>query len=134
MSTPSSTPATTGALYGAHFLEANKRLFTRWADTEGRASRSECWWVILTNSILNLIFQVSETWYGFPEWATIIVNLILFIPMLTLHIRRLHDTKKSGWWVLIGLIPIIGGIILLIMLAMPTVPPSSGEHAEQHKL
>ena len=53
---------------------------------------------------------------GIPPLLTIIVALGLFLPYLAVTIRRLHDTNRSGWWILIGFIPLVGLIVMLIFL------------------
>lgn len=85
------------------FFGAIKSVLTKYANFSGRATRSEYWWWVLFTLL----------------WAWIpIVNLLLllffFLPSLGVAVRRLHDTGRSGWWILLGIIPILGGLILLI--------------------
>lgn len=47
--------------------------------------------------------------------------LVSFIPTVSICIRRLHDTNKSGWWLLLSLIPLIGGILVLVLMTFPTI-------------
>jgi uncharacterized membrane protein YhaH (DUF805 family) len=47
-----------------------------------------------------------------------IVNLLLLLPWLAVGVRRLHDTNRTGWWLLIGLVPIVGAIVLLVFFVM----------------
>ena len=83
--------------------------FKNYANFQGRASKSEYWWVFLFNII------VSFTVGLIPVLGSII-SLALFIPGLSLFIRRLHDTGKAWPYIFMGLIPIAGAIILIIQL------------------
>ena len=78
-----------------------------------RASRSEYWWFILFYTIFATIptFVPNENVVVFGY----IMSLLLFIPGVAVTVRRLHDINKSGWFILISLIPILGSIIVLVM-------------------
>lgn len=83
----------------------------KYAVFEGRARRTEFWVWWLVNSLIGLVgFFFEETDL---EWIWILYALATFLPDLGVSIRRLHDTNRSGWWLLIGLIPFIGALILL---------------------
>lgn len=98
------------------FVEAIRRaIVLNYCNFSGRASRSEYWWYVLFTAILSGV--ISLIFAGSQNTLTIvsgIVNLILLLPGLGLCVRRLHDTNRSGWWLLIGLIPIAGWIVLII--------------------
>ena len=84
---------------------------------EGRASRPEYWWFILAYFIVNVILSII------PKVGTVlsgILALALLIPSIGVAVRRLHDINKSGWWMLIALIPIVGYIIFIIWVAKPS--------------
>lgn len=86
-----------------------------YCDFSGRASRSEFWWFELFGVILGAIisaFGIFST--GAVSVIQSIVGLLLFLPSLGLCVRRLHDINKSGWFVLLSFIPIVGIIILII--------------------
>ena len=116
------------------FSEAIQSGFNNYANFEGRASRPAYWWWFLFTWIVSIIAQIldnmtriggigSESYLNM--WVGIIsaiVGLALFLPSLGVMIRRLHDTDRSGWWWLIGIIPIIGWIILIFFLASPGTP------------
>ena len=56
----------------------------------------------------------------------LVVGLALIIPSLAVAVRRLHDTNRSGWWVLIALLPVLGALVLLVFMVLPgTVGPNS---------
>lgn len=80
----------------------------------GRARRKEYWYFVLGQLIISIITGLLD------ETIFNISTLILFIPGLAVLVRRLHDINKSGWWILISLIPFIGSIILLVWLLTNT--------------
>ncbi len=94
----------------------------RYAKFEGRAGRAEFWWYALANIVLNVALGILWS-IGFAiatglgvvvAVLTVALYLALIVPSIAVEIRRLHDTDKSGWFLLIGLIPIVGFIILLV--------------------
>ena len=80
---------------------------------EGRASRYEFWWFWLIAIIISCICSCIDSIIGFAICSGI-VSLALLLPNLGIAVRRLHDINRSGWWLLLSLIPLIGTIILLI--------------------
>ncbi len=104
-------------------------LTNKYADFEGRARRSEYWYFTLIYMILILLFgffsgvlfSIVSVMTGGPATSTGMIPIILlsiimlglFIPALALTVRRLHDTNKSGWWLLLGFIP-FGSLVLFI--------------------
>lgn len=95
--------------------------FCKYVNFQGRASRSEFWWftlfVFLVCFIAIIVDGVTD-----PSIVQSIAGLVLFLPSLSVQVRRLHDTDKSGWWSLLGLIPLIGNIFLLIMCTFKGTP------------
>lgn len=93
----------------------------KYAVFDGRARRSEYWWYWLACAILYLVFGVLDG-ILFPGneigVLSTILTLGLLLPSLGAMIRRLHDTDRSAWWVLIGLIPLVGMIVLLVFMAL----------------
>ncbi|MBB2988503.1 DUF805 domain-containing protein [Terracoccus luteus] len=65
----------------------------------------------------SFIDQAMGTRAGQPGIATIVLVLAAFLPNLALTVRRLHDTGRSGWWIFLGMIPVIGSIVLLVFYA-----------------
>jgi uncharacterized membrane protein YhaH (DUF805 family) len=92
-----------------------------YADFSGRASRAEYWLFVLFFIIIYAaciaidyaVFGAGQS--GIPVLA-LLAYLIHFIPGLAVLVRRLHDVDRSGWWLLISLVPVIGGIWLLVLL------------------
>lgn len=100
------------------FGEAVKKALTEnYCNFSGRASRSEFWWFKLFLLIVRFIASgLSYAIIGNYMLSYIII-LILFLPDLGLSVRRLHDTGKSGWLVLLNLVICIGSIILIVFYA-----------------
>ena len=101
-------------------------LKNRYAQFTGRARRKEYWMFVLAYTLLYVAIMVissaSETIGGL---LMLVFALGLLIPSLALGFRRLHDIDKSAWWLLIGLIPIIGALVLLYFAVLPgTVGPN----------
>ena len=90
----------------------------RYAKFDGRAGRAEFWWFVLANF---LVFVALAILAGIADIFFIVYflyGLAVLIPSLAVAIRRLHDTDKSGWFILFGLIPFVGFIILIVFYAM----------------
>ena len=97
------------------FAEAWKRGWTRWS-WEGRASVPEYWWRSL--SLLLEVFVVGfvDAFVGLEGGLLGLYGLVTWWPNTCLTVRRLHDSGKSGWYVWVSCIPLVGGILLLIFL------------------
>ena len=107
--------------YAVSFGEAIKRYWTDNWTAKGRASRSEFWKGSFGNALLlGIAFYILSRLLATSELAMLFVTLQTVVSLVTtwigtiLTMRRLHDIGKSGWWCWIGLIPLIGGIVLLI--------------------
>ena len=98
----------------------------KYAVFSGRARRAEYWYFVLFNIIVSIILSiVSSIIHDKAGIISTIYMLAVIIPSLAVGARRLHDTGKSGWWQLISLIPIIGGIWLIVLLATNGTPGSN---------
>lgn len=107
------------------FIEVLKRAF----DFSGRSRRKEYWMYSLFYFIIVIILGFLEDVFGVVVdeigILTGLIGLILIIPSLSVLFRRLHDTGRSAWWILIGLIPLIGAIVLLIFTLLDSEPGSN---------
>jgi uncharacterized membrane protein YhaH (DUF805 family) len=92
---------------------------TKYVEFDGRASRSEFWWFFLFQLIVIMVLSVLLSFLG------TIASLALLLPGLAAAVRRLHDIGKSGWWILIGLIPLIGWIIAIYWATKESQPESN---------
>ena len=86
----------------------------KYAVFDGRARRKEYWMFFLLYFIVIVIANVIDVFALTMGIINLIVSLGLFIPSLAVGVRRLHDIDRSGWWMLIVLIPLIGAIVLLV--------------------
>jgi uncharacterized membrane protein YhaH (DUF805 family) len=133
---PPAPPAALGEVplsapyYGASLSVAFTRFWRKYATFSGRASRSEYWWFALVTLIVEVVFFLIGTLAGGvygangtagPGYGIYIVlawlwGLAIIVPSLALVWRRLHDTNHSGGFYFLGLIPLVGGIIVLVFL------------------
>jgi uncharacterized membrane protein YhaH (DUF805 family) len=89
---------------------------------QGRARRKEYWMFFLMNMIVTLILTVVESITGLTDILVGIYSLIVLLPSLAVGVRRLHDTGRTGWWLLINLIPIIGTIVIIVFSCQDSQP------------
>ncbi len=104
-----------------------KVVFQHYADFNGRARRKEYWMFVLFNMIFAIAALVLDNILGIAMEGNggpiyFLYALAVLIPGLAAAVRRLHDIGKSGWMILIGLIPLIGGIWLIVLLATDSNP------------
>jgi len=92
------------------YLEVLKK----YAIFSGRARRKEYWMFVLINVIISFVLYFIEGLAGGPGVVGGLYGLALLIPSIAVGVRRLHDTNLTGWWLLIGLIPVIGAVILIV--------------------
>jgi uncharacterized membrane protein YhaH (DUF805 family) len=95
----------------------------KYVDLNGRASRSEYWWFVLFNFASQIVISIVSSMLAG------LVALGLLLPAVAVGARRLHDIGKSGWWMLIGIIPILGWLILIYWYVQPTAE-GSNEYGE----
>ena len=111
------------------FGEAVKSFWSHYSKFKGRSRRSEYWWIqlflVLTNlavAAIDLVLMNGDVERFIANGGGGIVGLIwilvTIVPALAVLVRRLHDTGKSGWWVLIGFVPLVGGIVLLVFTVL----------------
>jgi uncharacterized membrane protein YhaH (DUF805 family) len=93
------------------FMQALKN----YAAFEGRARRKEFWFFILFFMISLIVAGIVDTLIGLPI-LSIIVSLGLIVPSISVSIRRLHDTGRSGWWYLLSFVPIVGLVLLAFFM------------------
>ena len=101
---------------------------TKYAVVSGRSRRKEYWFFVLFNIIASIILGAVDGMTGSfnPETGMgtlgTLYALAVFLPSLAVSVRRLHDTGRTGWWLLIGLVPVIGAIVLLIFMVQDSKP------------
>jgi len=102
------------------FQDAVTTCFRRYADFTGRAARPEYWWfflfvflcsVVLTTIDSRVLGTSNVLWhFGLMNG---LFTLAIIVPMIAVGVRRLHDIGRPGWWIAIGLIPLVGGLVLI---------------------
>ncbi|MDF1608745.1 DUF805 domain-containing protein [Hoeflea sp. YIM 152468] len=96
------------------FQTAVRTCFQKYATVEGRARRSEYWWFFLFAFVANVILSLIDgVLFGNAQVLSGIFGLAILLPSIAVGARRLHDTDRSAWWLLLILIPLIGFLVLL---------------------
>lgn len=106
------------------FQDAIRQQIANVLNFNGRASRSAYWWYALALFIVDVVLQIISGIAGSLA-LTLLIGLILIVvglSGLSVGVRRLHDSDKSGWLLLLGIIPIIGTIIVIVFLCTPGTP------------
>ncbi|MEK9987154.1 MAG: DUF805 domain-containing protein [Aquiluna sp.] len=116
-----------------NFTAAIRSFWSRFADFKGRSRRSEYWYVqlflVVTNLAvagIDLALMDGDVDRFIANGGGGIVGLIwifaTIVPALAVLVRRLHDTGKTGWWALVGFIPLVGSIVLLVFTVTDSSP------------
>ena len=111
------------------FGEAVKSFWSNYSKFKGRSRRSEYWWIQLFLVLTNLAVAAIDLALMDGDVDRFIANggggivgliwiLVTIVPALAVLVRRLHDTGKTGWWALIGFVPLIGGLVLLVFTVL----------------
>ncbi|HEX5558575.1 MAG TPA: DUF805 domain-containing protein [Gaiellales bacterium] len=104
----------------------------QYAVFDGRATRPQYWWFALINAVISLVLRLAIPGAGLI--ISELYGLAVLLPSIGVAIRRLHDTNRTGWWILVVLIPVVGWVWLIVLLARPGdtgpnqygPPPGSG--------
>lgn len=119
------------------FQTAIKACFSKYVTFSGRASRSEFWWFILFIVIGNFVLGIVDlSLFGRSAGGDSIsilgglFSLAVFLPSIAVGVRRLHDVDKSGWWYLLALIPLVGGLILIVFFFIHRGTPGANRFGE----
>ena len=116
-------------------------VWRKYAVFGGRASRAEFWTFVLFNLVaesaliaLDLIVFGTQSPIGAGAGVfSAIYSLAVFLPALGVTIRRLHDVGRTGWWVLIGLVPLLG-LIVLVVFCIGDSQPNENRYGPNPKL
>ena len=109
------------------YLEALKK----YAVFSGRSRRKEYWYFVLFNIIVSIVLGWIDALlgtrgsYAGAGLLSGIYGLAVLIPTLAVTVRRLYDIDRSGWWILIGLVPLIGAIVLLVFALLDGTPDTN---------
>ncbi len=101
-------------------------LLNKYATFSGRARRSEYWWWYLFVTLVFVVAGILDNAIGLTYsdltvgggWIATIAAIVFLVPNLAVAVRRLHDTGRTGWWLLIGLVPFIGFVVLLYFFVL----------------
>lgn len=86
----------------------------KYMDFTGRAARSEYWYYTLFAVIVGIVASIIDAALGFQVGIVgLILNVALLLPGLGVGVRRLHDGNRSGWWLLVALVPVVGAFLLI---------------------
>ncbi|MCA9017194.1 MAG: DUF805 domain-containing protein [Planctomycetaceae bacterium] len=105
-------------------------VINKYVDFSGRARRKEYWMFFLFNMIISFGVALVGGLIGgknglFALSLPALYSLFVFLPSLAVTVRRLHDTNRSGWWILISLVPFFGAIILFVCTVLDSDPDSN---------
>ena len=100
------------------YVEALKN---KYATFTGRAHRTEFWMFLLMTVIVTMVVSVVDSIIGKQVLSTL-YGLATLVPGLAIGARRLHDTDRSGWWQLLGLVPLVGIIVLIVFYVQDSQP------------
>ncbi|MBM2818313.1 MAG: hypothetical protein HW401_903 [Parcubacteria group bacterium] len=99
------------------------QVLKKYAIFKGRSQRKEFWIFLLFNALIGAILGIINIALNINTGNIVLLyTLAIAIPSIAVTVRRLHDTGRSGWWVFIDLVPVIGLIVLLIFLAQDSQP------------
>jgi uncharacterized membrane protein YhaH (DUF805 family) len=110
----------------------------RYALFSGRAMRTEFWMFVLFNVIISFVLGIIDAILGLSSGDGVgllggLYSLAVLLPSIGVSIRRLHDTNRSGWWLLLSFIPIVGWIALLIFYVQDS-DPGDNQYGSNPKL
>jgi uncharacterized membrane protein YhaH (DUF805 family) len=109
------------------FGQAISTVFRKYATFDGRASRAEFWYFTLFTVLVSVALAIIT---GRDNGMIAnLANLVFLLPSLAVGVRRLHDTTRTGWYILFALIPVVGIILLIVWWAQagPTEPNEYGD-------
>ena len=104
-----------------NFGQAVQSVLTKYVEFSGRARRSEYWWFTLFSVAVSIVFSIIDAAIG-SSILGLLVSLALLLPSIAVTVRRLHDTGRSGWWIWLALIPLIGAIVVIVFLCQDSEP------------
>jgi uncharacterized membrane protein YhaH (DUF805 family) len=102
------------------FAEAVRTGFSKYATFSGRAARPEYWyWALFVFAVSIVLAIIDSLVFGTGIGVLqSLFDLAVLLPGIAVAVRRLHDIDRSGWWLLLGLIPVVGEIILLVWFCL----------------
>jgi len=105
-------------------MQSYLKVLRDYATFSGRARRREYWMFVLINVIVAVVLSLFDS-VLFDDGAMVLSGLYwlaILVPSLAVSVRRLHDTGRSGWWLLVSLVPVVGGIVLFVFTVLDGDP------------
>lgn len=108
------------------------KVLKQYADFQGRARRKEYWWFVLVNVLISMGLSLVDYMAGLGDpttgygLLTGLYSLAILVPGFAVSVRRLHDTGRRGWWLLLSLVPVIGPLVLLFFFLQDSEPGQNG--------
>jgi uncharacterized membrane protein YhaH (DUF805 family) len=96
-----------------NFTQAISSGFSNYVNFAGRAIRSEYWYWVLFVIVASIVASIIDVVLGIRVFEPLF-SLAVLLPSIAVGVRRLHDLDRSGWWLLLGFIPLIGAIVLIV--------------------
>ena len=115
-------------------MEWYLKVLRNYAEFEGRAQRMEYWMFILFNLLVLFGIGMIEFLLGLGGILGLLYSLAVITPSIAVSVRRLHDTGRGGWWILIGVIPVLGALILLVFYCIDGEPGDNEYGADPKRL
>ncbi len=111
-------------------MDAVKLFFRRYTEFRGRSSRAEYWWVQLFNLLVMIVPYLILLTVGIGSGGFNLIGILMaliigayvlavLIPGLAISFRRMHDRNMTAWWLLLGLIPYVGSLVLIVIFVLP---------------
>ena len=99
-------------------------VWKKYADFNGRANRREFWTFVLINIVIGmaLVAATGDAANDQPGLLAMLFYLAALLPTIAVSARRLHDTNRSGWWQLVSLVPLVGGLVMLVLYLLSGTP------------
>jgi len=108
-------------------MEYYKTVLKKYAVFDGRARRMEYWMFVLFSAIVSIVLSIVDAMLslnapgGFGLLSGL-YSVAVLIPSIAVAVRRLHDTNRSGWWIFIGIIPVLGWVALIVFMFLDSTP------------
>lgn len=98
------------------------KVLSNYIGFQGRARRKEYWMFFLFNFLITMLLSMIEVMIGLGGILSGIYGLFVLLPSIAVNVRRLHDIGRSGWWMLLSFIPVVGLIVLLVFAVLDSQP------------
>lgn len=108
--------------HGGFIMQWYLKVLKNYIGFQGRARRKEYWMFFLFNFLITMLLSIIEVMFGLGGILSGIYGLFVLLPSIAVNVRRLHDIGRTGWWMLLSFIPLVGLIVLLIFAVLDSQP------------